>query len=333
MKLRPHHLLCIQNFTGKGYSDAFTAHMTEIIDQLEKDPEVELVEGCDELCSACPHNVDEICNSEEKVNRYDKCVLEACGLAYGECRSWSVLAGMAKEYVFLTDRFEEICSDCQWYGICSMRRLSIIHPWKDITLSDYENHMSLSSVQQLQTLNQAMKQQLNWKNTPSVMILGIAGGNGLEHLDVSRYETVYGVDINDDYLTEVKRRFPELDGIMKCICLDISADAQKLPHAELLIADLLVEYIGYNAFASAVRSVDPDFVSCVIQINEDKGFVSDSPYLHAFDRLGEIHCQIEEEVLTAALESISYRQVDREDYPLPNGKQLLRIDYEKEPQK
>lgn len=210
-----------------------------------------------------------------------------------------------------------------------MRRLAKIHPWKDITLTDYENHMSLSSVRQLQTLNQAMKKQLNWNDVASVMILGVAGGNGLEHLDTSRYEAVYGVDINADYLTEVKRRFPELDGIMTCICLDISADAQKLPHAELLIADLLVEYIGYDAFVRAVRSVDPDFVSCVIQINEDEGFVSDSPYLHAFDRLSEIHWQIEEEVLTATLESISYRQMDRENYPLPNGKRLIRIDYEK----
>ncbi|MCR5126615.1 MAG: hypothetical protein K6B69_00785 [Lachnospiraceae bacterium] len=33
-----------------------------------------------------------------------------------------------------------------------------MNPWKEIRLSDYENHMSLDSVQQLQALNQVMKE-------------------------------------------------------------------------------------------------------------------------------------------------------------------------------
>lgn len=35
------------------------------------------------------------------------------------------------------------------------------NPWKSIKLSDYENHMKLDSVMQLQTLNCMMKEQLN----------------------------------------------------------------------------------------------------------------------------------------------------------------------------
>ena len=34
-----------------------------------------------------------------------------------------------------------------------------MNPWKKILLSDYENHMSLESVQQLQALNRIMKEQ------------------------------------------------------------------------------------------------------------------------------------------------------------------------------
>ena len=33
------------------------------------------------------------------------------------------------------------------------------NPWEEIDLNDYENHMSLSSVFQLQTMNQMMKEQ------------------------------------------------------------------------------------------------------------------------------------------------------------------------------
>ena len=60
------------------------------------------------------------------------------------------------------------------------------NPWKDISLSDYENHMSLDSVMQLQSMNQTMKSQLEDYDVHTVMILGIAGGNGLEHIDTEK---------------------------------------------------------------------------------------------------------------------------------------------------
>ncbi len=70
------------------------------------------------------------------------------------------------------------------------------NPRKDINLSDYENHMALDSVQQLQAMNQMMKGQLNQYDIQSAMILRIAGGNGLEHVDTEKRNKVYGVDIN-----------------------------------------------------------------------------------------------------------------------------------------
>ena len=88
-----------------------------------------------------------------------------------------------------------------------------------------------------------------------------------------------------------------------------------------------MEYIGYEAFQRVAVSVDPDHISCVIQVNEDEGFVSESPYLHAFDRLEEIHCQIEEDALTESMEGIGYHLAWKKTYPLPNGKTLLRMDF------
>ena len=48
MNLRPHHLLCIQKFTGHGYSADFTAHMTAVVSELAENPEtaVTLAKGC-----------------------------------------------------------------------------------------------------------------------------------------------------------------------------------------------------------------------------------------------------------------------------------------------
>lgn len=124
--LRPHHLLCIQNYIGKGYSDAFTAHMEEVIGMLGKDPQIQLVTGCDELCSACPHNAGGVCDSADDVDRLDQGVLDTCGLTPGQREHWSVLSAAAKELVLQTEQFEKICSACQWYEICHMQALAIL---------------------------------------------------------------------------------------------------------------------------------------------------------------------------------------------------------------
>lgn len=201
------------------------------------------------------------------------------------------------------------------------------HPWQEISLSDYENHMKLDSVRQLQTMNAMMAAQLSLPGIETAMVLGVAGGNGLEHVDLQRLKKVYGVDINRDYLDACAARFPALSGVLECICADLADEYLPLPHADLVIANLLVEYIGYPCFQRVIRRVQPTLVSCAIQINTDDSFVSDSPYLHAFDRLEEVHHQMETVSLTTAMAVIGYHPAGQEIHPLPNGKQLIRLDY------
>ena len=204
------------------------------------------------------------------------------------------------------------------------------NPWKTISLSDYENHMSLDSVRQLQTMDKLMKQQFEAYPVQSAMVLGVAGGNGLEHVSRDKFTKVYGVDINAEYLEQTQKRYPQLSGVLECVQLDLINECEKLPKAQLVIANLLIEYIGYEAFKKALVQISPKFVSCVIQINTDtKNWVSDSPYLHAFDRLDEVHHQMEETALENALGEIGYRRILRSCEELPNGKALVRIDFEK----
>ena len=204
------------------------------------------------------------------------------------------------------------------------------NPWETISLSDYENHMSLDSVGQLQTMDSLMKQQFEAYPVQSAMVLGVAGGNGLRHVSRDKFTKVYGVDINADYLKETQRRYPQLDGVLECVQLDLISECEKLPNAQLVIANLLIEYIGYEAFRNALLQIAPEYVSCVIQINTDtKNWVSDSPYLHAFDRLDEVHHQMEEKALENALGETGYRRILRSCEDLPNGKALVRLDFAK----
>jgi hypothetical protein len=162
------------------------------------------------------------------------------------------------------------------------------------------------------------------------MILGIAGGNGLEHIRTDKYKAVYGIDINEGYLEKIRERYPMLGNVLRLMCLDLTSEADRLLKAELVIANLLVEYIGYQAFVEAIRQICPRYVSCVIQINgEAEKWVSESPYLHAFDRLDEIHHQMEETELEGEMNKIGYVCISKSASSLPNGKKLLRIDFAK----
>ncbi len=160
------------------------------------------------------------------------------------------------------------------------------------------------------------------------MVLGVAGGNGLEHIRQDKYRVVYGVDINGDYLRTVSERYAELSGVLKCLKLDLINDTDQLPEAQLLIANLLIEYIGYDIFQKVICKVNPEYVSCVIQFNtDDKQWVSDSPYLHAFDRLDEVHHQMDENLLMTKMTEIGYKDILQTRTPLPDGKGLTRIDF------
>ena len=201
------------------------------------------------------------------------------------------------------------------------------NPWEEIPLTDYENHMKLGSVMQLQAMNEMMKGQFDAYPVTSVMIFGIAGGNGLEHIQKGKFKKVYGIDVNASYLKEVVQRYPELDGLLECLRIDLIDESDQLPKAEMVIANLLIEYIGYECFQKAIQHVKPKYVSCMIQINMEDHWVSDSPYLHVFDGLEQVHHQMEEHALENAMLEIDYHAIKTLEHLLPNGKKLVQMDF------
>ncbi|MCB6991961.1 class I SAM-dependent methyltransferase [bacterium 210820-DFI.6.37] len=203
------------------------------------------------------------------------------------------------------------------------------NPWEEIPLNDYENHMKLASVMQLQAMNEMMKAQFEAYPVSSVMIFGIAGGNGLEHISKHKFKKVYGIDVNSSYLKEVRIRYPNLEGTLECLCLNLIHEADQLPKADLVIANLLIEYIGYECFQKAIQYAAPKYVSCVIQINMEGNWVSDSPYLDVFQGLERVHYQMEERALGKAMDEIDYHTIRRLERELPNGKKLVQMDFER----
>ena len=201
------------------------------------------------------------------------------------------------------------------------------NPWETIKLSDYENHMKLDSVMQLQTMNNMMKKQFNSYPIKTIMILGVAGGNGLEHIDTQKIYKVYGVDINNEYLNICAVRYRNLKDVFECICTDLTAENIILPYADMVVANLLIEYIGYDCFKNIIEQVKPLYISCIIQVNTDDSFVSDSPYIHAFDDLDRVHHHIQNNELVNSMKGAGYNLTEQAEQILPNGKKLVQLDF------
>lgn len=205
----------------------------------------------------------------------------------------------------------------------------MINPWESMDLSIYESHMSAGDVFQLQTLCTITKQQINAYDHTYVTILGIAGGNGLEHIDVSKTKKVYGLDVNMQYLTECKERYPGLTGILELTCCDLSIPKTVLPCSNILICNLIIEYLGEERFVELIKNNknNLNIVSCVIQKNNDNTFVSHSNVKSAFDNINAIHQDICPNKLSVLFEKIGFCLLQSMAYPLPNGKEFIRMDF------
>ncbi|MGK9475755.1 class I SAM-dependent methyltransferase [Melioribacter sp. OK-6-Me] len=203
------------------------------------------------------------------------------------------------------------------------------NPWEKIDLNIYETHMSSKNVFQLQTLNKITKEQLTDYDNSFITILGIAGGNGLEHIDCARTKKVYGIDVNKDYLKACRERYPNLNEILELIHCDLTKDDVILPESDVLICNLIVEYIGEKKFAKLIQRnrKNVKVISCTIQINDGNGFVSRSEVQSAFDCLSEIHNDIDKNELVKELAAINFACIKEINHPLPNGKRLMRIDF------
>ena len=99
--LRPHHLLCTQGYSGKGYDNDFVAHMTDVVHQLRDVPgtTIHLTFSTDTLCSCCPNKLGtDLCDTQEKDYVYQDLIREIDANATPE-----ILA--------------DICRDCCWFPI------------------------------------------------------------------------------------------------------------------------------------------------------------------------------------------------------------------------
>jgi len=202
------------------------------------------------------------------------------------------------------------------------------NPWLDIPLDDYERHMSHDLVGQATLLNSLTKKYLDKIKPETAVFLGIAGGNGLEHIDNNITRTVYGVDINPAYLDTASVRYKETIPTLQLINLDIVKNSETICRTDFVWAALVLEYTGIdNALTFSVNNIRKDG-HLVISIQSNNNIQSISPTgVETVKKAGEIFSIINPEELLGKAVDAGFRLMGKEENPLPNGKSIITFHF------
>jgi hypothetical protein len=196
-----------------------------------------------------------------------------------------------------------------------------MNPWLALPLGDYEGHMRSPDVDQLVPLSDLFSKVLRRHRPASVAILGVAGGNGLEHVDPSVTGRVVGLDLNPHYLDVTRRRFPDLHGL-ELHCADLSEATLSVPPVALVHAAMVFEHAGTGlCLDNALTLVEPGGVlSTVLQLPSETAGAVGTTAFPSMETLADHFAFVDPLRLRQTLAERGWTLVHQSRLALPSGK-------------
>lgn len=123
LKIRAHHLCCIQGFQGYGYSPVFVANMRAVISDIEALPSrpLKLVTDCDAICISCPSKREcAVLESvvSRRIRQMDLIVLKKLRIEDGTVVEADEAFRLINSKIYKSSDIEEICGSCKWRQKC-----------------------------------------------------------------------------------------------------------------------------------------------------------------------------------------------------------------------
>lgn len=195
------------------------------------------------------------------------------------------------------------------------------NPWLNVPLTEYEQHMSSAEVQQLGALSDLFAEAIGLCPPLSVAVLGIAGGNGLDHIDSSITARVVGLDINPLYIEAVRRRYAHLPGL-ELHCVDLSRQHVELEPVQLVHAALVFEHAGVDCcLENAMSMIVPGGnLSVVLQLPGESGQTIGASQFSSIQNLKSHLSLIDPAWLRESLAGHGFRLIHQTTRALPAGK-------------
>ena len=123
IRLRPHHLLCTQGYSGKGYSTEFVQNMSAIVHSLRNVPgtRIRLVFGsilCVRTARTIP--LTTCAKHRKKVFHFDRKTVEYFDLHEGEYVYQDLIRAIDTQMT--PAMLEDICRGCAWYPVSACKK-------------------------------------------------------------------------------------------------------------------------------------------------------------------------------------------------------------------
>jgi hypothetical protein len=122
--LRPHHLLCMLTFIGKGYTPAFVANLEQVVRRLSTGTEtIEIVAGPDAICAPLLCEADCHCHRASVLER-DRLATQAISALLArplDPGAHLILTHADLDQLraaFAAGIIREACTGCQWKPLC-----------------------------------------------------------------------------------------------------------------------------------------------------------------------------------------------------------------------
>jgi len=181
--------------------------------------------------------------------------------------------------------------------------------------------MGSVEVQQLGALSDLFAEVMGRCRPLSIAVLGIAGGNGLDHIDSSITARVVGLDLNPLYLEAVRQRYSHLPGL-ELHFVGLSEQHVELEPVQLVHAALIFEHAGVDCcLDNAISMIVPGGnLSVVLQLPIESGQTVGATQFSSIQNLKSHFSLISPTWLRESLAGRGFRLIHQTTRALPAGK-------------
>jgi len=123
VRLRPHHLLCILSYVGKGYTPDFCKNYDDIIKRIQQDEAILVVDGPDDICRPLLDDEAPHCHQAsvtERDNQAADVLTELTGKPVTAGMRLSMDAARIRSLrdAFAAGEIRKPCEGCEWKYLC-----------------------------------------------------------------------------------------------------------------------------------------------------------------------------------------------------------------------
>ena len=124
LRIRPHHLLCILTYAGRGYSLSFVKNFNAIIERILSSEAIQIVAGPDDICAPMLDSDDAHCRKPSVIERdlrATQALSRLLNTALEPDTSIHLSAGQIRRmrHSFASGENRGACSGCEWHALCT----------------------------------------------------------------------------------------------------------------------------------------------------------------------------------------------------------------------